>query len=312
MAAKVVTARAYTSAANLGHGLDFLGLALDVAFDEITAELADAADATGDGVVEIVGDPRHPDIPTDPQANTAGQAVMALLDARGARAGLRLHLRKGVRPGSGLGSSAASAAAAVVAVNGLLGLGLSRKELVPFAAAGEAAASGAVHADNAAPALLGGFVIVDGHGAQMVDTVGRPRFVVALPEVCVRTKVARAALPRTISMHEYSHGAARAALAVSAWQRGDIVAFGRAIEGSLVDACRAKLFPGFDQVAAAARHAGAVGVAISGAGPAVLAVLGDIQDGPRVGEAMRAGFASAGVACETFEAGVGPGAEVVP
>lgn len=312
MAHRVVIARAWTTTANLGHGMDFFGLALDLAADEITAErLPEERSGTGGEQVQIVGDPNYPDIPADASKNTAGCAVLSLLDAHDPRVGVRLAIRKGVPPGSGLGSSAASAAAAVMAVNELLGLGHSRDQLVQFAAEGERAAAGAAHADNVAPALLGGFVIVSGDEVRALETPARPRFVVALPEVRVNTKQARDALPKTIPMGEYSRGAARAALTVTAWQRGDIPAFGRAIEGSLVDSCRAELIPGYERVATAAREAGAAGVAISGSGPAVLAVLRDTGCGERVAEAMHAAFAGAGLRCETFETGVGPGAEVV-
>lgn len=303
-----ITARAYSSTANLGHGMDFLGLALDAASDEVTAERGhdgiaiDAAGEYADG------------LPTEPERNTAGLAAVALCEAHGLRPALRLTVHKGIRPGSGLGSSAASAAAAVVAVDRLLGLGSTRMQLIAAAAAGEQAASGVAHADNVAPSIVGGFVIVAPEAPWQVvsvPTAGQPRFVAVLPEVVVKTREARAALPETVTMHEYSRGAAQAAMAVTAWRAGDMRAFGAAIEGSLVDAVRSRFIPAFAEVAAAARSAGATGVAVSGAGPTVLAVVPEDSDSGEIATAMSAAFAAAGVACTAFEAGVAPGAQVI-
>ena len=66
---------------------------------------------------------------------------------------------QGLPLGSGMGSSAASAAAGAWAVNALFGEPLSKEQLVIPGLTSEATVSG-YHADNIAPALLGGFILI--------------------------------------------------------------------------------------------------------------------------------------------------------
>jgi homoserine kinase len=301
-------ARAYSSIANLGHGLDVFGLCVDACFDEV--ELTPG----GERMQVTVCGPYAQDVPLEPQHNTATRALQALLEAHELRVSLYVRIAKGIRPGSGLGSSAASAAAAVFAANTLFSLEHTRAELVRFAAEGERVAAGAAHADNVAAALCGGFVIVvagDPLTVSVVQSSRPPVFVLALPGVHLATREARQALPRNISMQQYTEGVGHAALTVAAWQSGDARALGQAIEGSFTDACRRKLIPGFDEVRRLAKQAGAAGVTISGAGPAMVAVVGDRALTDRVAEAMRRGFESAGLGCETFAVRPAPGAEIV-
>ncbi|MFB6140924.1 MAG: homoserine kinase, partial [Halosimplex sp.] len=131
----MVTVRAPATSANLGSGFDVFGVALDRPADVVRVERASETtiDVTGAGSQFI---------PEDPEDNTVG-AVAEALDAPA-----HIEIDKGVRPASGLGSSAASAAAAAVALNRLYDRGLTRKELVPIAAEGEAVVSGDAHDDN--------------------------------------------------------------------------------------------------------------------------------------------------------------------
>lgn len=76
--------------------------------------------------------------------------------------------------GSGLGSSAASAAAALVATNELLGNPLQKKELVQFAMEAERIACGAAHADNVAPAIMGGFVLIRSYNPLDIVAIPAP------------------------------------------------------------------------------------------------------------------------------------------
>ena len=97
----------------------------------------------------------------DARLNTASVAVQAMLDALGEKTmGIGLDIIKKMPVGTGMGSSAASAAAALVAANALLGDPFRKADLLEFAVKGEQAADGAVHADNVAPSLLGGLVLI--------------------------------------------------------------------------------------------------------------------------------------------------------
>ncbi|TWT41017.1 Homoserine kinase [Phycisphaerae bacterium RAS1] len=306
-AARSARARAYSSIGNVGHGFDVFGLCVDAMFDEVDASLSGGSlSLTMDVASEIRAW-------LDPLANTAGRAADALLRDCGIDAGASLHVRKGTRSGSGLGSSAASAAAAVVALDALFGLRLPRKRLTLYAAEGERAAAGAAHVDNVAAAIYGGFVIFSPDDPPQVFHVPSPpvRFVLALPEIEVKTSAARAVVPKALDVSDYSRGAARAAITAAALERGDVAGFARAVEGAFQETARASLIPGFNETCAAARRAGALAAFMSGAGPAIAAVVDDPAKEGAVGDAMRAALAAVGVDSATFSAGVGPAAHLV-
>ena len=149
-----VTAFAPATVSNVACGFDVLGFALASPGDEVTARPT----ASGVSIDDITGDAGR--LPRDAARNTAGVAAQALLNLVGERRGVALRIRKGLPLASGLGGSAASAAAAVVAVDALFHLGVSIETLVTCALDGERLGAGSAHADNIAPCLYGGFVLV--------------------------------------------------------------------------------------------------------------------------------------------------------
>jgi len=149
-----VTAFAPATVSNVACGFDVLGFPLASPGDEVTARLA----PSGVSIDDIIGD--HGRLPREAARNTAGVAAQALLDAFDERRGVTLTIRKGLPLASGLGGSAASAAAAVVAVDALFGLRAPQETLVACALEGERLGAGSAHADNIAPAVCGGFVLV--------------------------------------------------------------------------------------------------------------------------------------------------------
>lgn len=303
-----VTVRAHASITNLGYGFDVFGVCVDAGFDEV-----EVGPGRGGIEVALVGDGCD-DIPRDPDRNTAGRAIRAVLSEHGPRQSIRVLIRKGTRPGSGLGSSAASAAAAVVAVDRFLELGLSKERLVYFAAEGERASAGAPHPDNVAASICGGFTIVSNESPLRLLSLHPPaslRFVIATPRLRVTTARARGTLPERVSLAEYSRGSARSAMIVAAILSGDAGALGRAIEGSFVDACREPLIPGCRGVFQAARDAGAAGATISGAGPTIAAVAKPDADGDAIARAMAAAFADAGLESDARVVAVAGGACIV-
>jgi homoserine kinase len=148
-----VTVHAPATIANVGCGFDVLGLCLTEPYDTIRLTRRDRPGLT----IRHLDDY---DLPTDPNRNVAGAALLALLREVPEAIGFEVEITKGIRPGSGIGSSAASAAGAVVAANALLGNPFTNKQLVDLAMYGEAVASGVRHADNIAPAIFGGFTLV--------------------------------------------------------------------------------------------------------------------------------------------------------
>ena len=136
--------------ANLSCGFDIIGLCLEGIGDEMIFR---KKEATGITITQITG----ADLPYETSKNVAGVAAQALVDHLQLDYGFEIEIHKKIKVGSGIGSSAASAAGAVYGINVLAGNPLTKKELVPFSMIGEAIASGSLHADNVAPALLGGF-----------------------------------------------------------------------------------------------------------------------------------------------------------
>jgi len=291
----MTTVRAPATSANLGSGFDVFGVALDRPADVVTVEPADAT------TIEVTGAGAR-FIPEDPARNTAG-VVAAELDAPA-----HIQIDKGVRPSSGLGSSAASAAAAAVALDALYERGLSRRELVRVAAEGEAAVSGEAHADNVAPAILGGFTVVREDGILHVDA--DVPLVACLPDIAVSTRDARGVVPRSADMDDVVHTVGSAATLAVGMHRNDPTLVGRGMEERVVTPARAALIDGYDAVCEAATETGATGVTVSGAGPAILAACYPARQRD-VAAAMVEAFEDAGVDARAYRSSVGRGAEIL-
>lgn len=307
-AKRSIRAKAYASVANLGWGFDVFGLAIRAGFDIV--EIARGHE----GMQITVDGPYAGQIPADSFRNTAGLAVKAMIDQHDLTEPIAMRITKGIRCGSGMGSSAASAAAAVTAADAWFRLNLPKDQLVKFAAEGERASAGAPHADNVAACVFGGLTICLHDETMYVMHLQPPtdmRVVVALPHVHVDTRTARSVLPTHVDMKSYVRGCGRCATIVAAISRGDVLAFGRALEGSFVDQARASLIPGFEKVRAAAKAAGAAGVTISGAGPAMVAIVAPHGDAKPIGEAMRVAFREAGVDSDIHVATPARGATIL-
>jgi len=288
------TVRAPATSANLGSGFDVFGVALDRPADIVRVERADET------TIEVTGAGSQY-IPEEPEDNTVG-AVAEALDAPA-----HIRIDKGIRPASGLGSSAASAAAAAVGLNDLYGRGLSREELVPIAAEGEAVVSGDAHNDNVAPSIMGGFTIATDDGVTRVDA--EVPLVACLPEIVVSTRDARKVVPERAGMDQMVETVGNAATLTAGMHRDDPALVGRGMTDSVVTPARAKLIDGYDAVRDAALDAGATGVTISGAGPSVLSACHE-GDRRATAGAMVDGFESAGVDARVYQTRIGRGAQI--
>jgi homoserine kinase len=296
------------SVSNLGPGFDVLGLAVERPGDVVEAE---CGESPGVEIVEVTGDGGQ--LPLDANRNVAGVAggsVLAELRARGVTpaegpAGVRLRVHKQMPLASGLGSSAASSVAGAMAVNELFGAPLSKRELLPHALAGERAAAGSAHADNAAPCLLGGIVLIRGYDP--LDWLQLPvpralRVVVVHPHARVETSRARALLRGYgFPIEQAVANLGNLGAFVAALYREDLDLLGRAIEDRLVEPLRTPLIPGYLEVKQAAAAAGALGCSISGSGPSVFALAADDVTATEVAAAMQRAFeGAAGLGSEAY------------
>jgi homoserine kinase len=290
----MLTVRAPATSANLGSGFDVFGAALERPADVVRVSRADRT------TIEVTGAGSQY-IPEDPEKNTVG-AVAEALDAPA-----HIQIDKGIRPASGLGSSAASAAAAAVGLNELYDRGLTREELVPIAAEGEAVVSGAAHADNVAPSILGGFTIATDDGVTQVDA--SIPLVACLPEIVVSTRDARRVVPERADIEQLVDTVGKAATLATGMCRDDPDLVGAGMDDSVVTPARARLIDGYADVREAAFGADATGVTISGAGPAVIAACheGDRRD---VATAMLDAFEEHAVEARVYQTRVADGARV--
>jgi homoserine kinase len=291
-----VTAYAPGGVGNVGPGLDIMGLAVAGLGDTVRAEWS------AEPGIRIM-DPGHDALPREAERHTSALAARAVLErAGGARdgRGLALYVRKELPLSGGQGGSAASAVAAAVAVNRLLGGPLDRIALVEACLTAEEAVAGR-HADNIAPALLGGIVLI--RSMEPLDLVQLPvpeeLFVVLVrPDQQLRTLEGRSVLPREVSRAVALHQAAQVAAVVAALAAGDYALLGRAIDDRIAEPARAPLLPGFPEAKAAGLAAGALGSSISGSGPTAFALARGRDSGDRVGAAMAAAYAGRGMSCD--------------
>jgi len=295
-APRAVTAYAPGGVGNVGPGLDIMGLAVAGLGDTVRAEWGGKA-----GI--CVMDPGHSSLPREAERHTSALAARAVLERAGgtrSEQGLALWVRKELPLSGGQGGSAASAVAAAVAVNALLGRPLDPTALVEACLTAEETVAGR-HADNIAPSLLGGIVLI--RSMEPLDLVQLPvpeelHVVLVRPDQQLRTAEGRSVLPREVSRAVAVYQAAQVAAVVAALALGDYALLGRAIDDRIAEPARAPLLPGFLEAKVAALEAGAVGSSISGSGPTAFALARGRDAGDRIGAAMAAAYAARGMACD--------------
>ena len=277
--------------ANIGPGFDVLGLALSSPGDLLEAELSSVP---GVEIVEITGDGGR--LSHDAARNVVGLAARDVLRRAGSKQGLRLWLHKQMPLASGLGSSGASSAAGAVAANEILGRPLSIHDVVLSAMEGECAASGTPHADNVAPSVMGGFVLVryDPFEIIQLPVPDGVRIAVVHPHCQVSTADARRLVKeRTYGLDVIVPNIGSVAALVAALYRADLPLLGRSVDDRIIEPLRATLIPGFVEVKHAALSAGALGCSIAGSGPSVFAFADGDAAAQHIGARMQAAFKSA-------------------
>jgi len=282
-----ITIKAPSSTANLGPGFDVFGLALDAFYDTVTLT------KTKNGIKIITDD----DIPVNPEKNTAGLVAKNMMKKFKIKGGVEIKIKKGIPAGYGMGSSAASAAATAVAFNKLFRLKLDVNSLVEFAGSGEKASAGTVHYDNVAASVLGGFVIVKTNPLDVIriDPPANLRMCIAVPTISVpkkKTKISRGVIPKKIKLSDSILNLSNAAAIVAGFMKKDSEIIGNSIKDVIVEPARQHMIPGFAKVKKNAIKAGALGVAISGAGPSVIAFSKSSADLKKISLSMAKGFTS--------------------
>jgi homoserine kinase len=295
-ASRSVRVRVPATTANLGPGFDSLGLALTLWNDvELRVEgLGRRAGRSARLSVEVRGEGEG-ELPRDKRNLVWRGAERAWRECGLSARSASLICVNRVPLSSGLGSSAAACVAGLVAANALAGGPMSRQRLLELAAETEG------HPDNAAPALWGGLTACydacGRPGVVRVSLRGRFRAVVCVPDMTLPTAQARAVLPRRVPHRDATLAVGRAAAVVAMMASGELAGLAEAMEDTLHQPYRAKLVPSLGEAIAAARRAGALGAALSGAGPSVLALAppSPRAAAERIGRAMSRAFKSHGI-----------------
>jgi homoserine kinase len=263
-----VTVEVPGSSANLGAGFDCLGVALAIV-DRIEVEVRGWS--RGQIQVSVDGEGRN-EVTEDRDNRFVRGLEAAMGAARGELpegVGWRIDMHNEIPLARGLGSSAAATVAGVVAANALLGGPLDTATQLRIAAGIEG------HPDNAAAALLGGFVASattpDGVEAIRIDAPRDLRAVLFIPDRRLSTEVMRKALPSTVPYEDAVANLGAVAIGVAGLATGGSEFLRRLTVDRLHEPYRAAAYPEFPRMVAAAREAGAIGACLSGAGSSILA-----------------------------------------
>jgi homoserine kinase len=308
-----VTVKAPATTANLGPGFDVFGLALQQPSDKVTLTLIP------EGIkIAVSGFVTAVTRAIAPEKSTAGVVATHMLKEFALKTGVHIKIERGIFPGVGLGSSAASAAAVAYGLNHMFNLKLDNRELIRLAAIGEAASAGSEHADNVSAAICGDFIIVKSYKPLEIVNLKSPpnmEVSVAFPHMATqanKTKKARSVVPKQVPTEKLIHNVGKAAALASGFATGNVDLIGKSMLDAIVEPARAFLVPSYQQVRENALRAGACGVAISGAGPAMIAVINKKKaDAAKVASAMKEGFESAGFKATAFATRPGGGVSLM-
>jgi homoserine kinase len=296
-----ISVLAPATVANVVCGFDCLGFCLESPNDLMTLRLID------EKTVRI----KHLDdydLPLEPEKNVAGKALLAVLEKVEEDIGFEIEITKKIMPGSGVGSSAASAAGAVVAANKLLDERFNSNELIDLAMQGERVASGARHADNIAPCVLGGFTLV--RSIEPMDVISieyPPLFVTVIhPQIEIKTSYAREILPKEVPLKSAIRQWSDVGSLIAGLQKGDYDLIARSMQDFIVEPVRKKLIPRFDDLKCESMKTGALGGGISGAGPSVFMFSETLETAEKIGEKMREIYSETEIGFDIYLSPINP------
>jgi homoserine kinase len=292
------TAFAPATVANVAVGFDILGFAVEGAGDEVTVTVTQTPGARIRDISDATGTLAAGDIPSDPARNTATVGLIKLLEDLRPGHGFEVSVRKGIALGSGMGGSAASAVASLVAANALLERPLGRADLLKYAVAAEAAASGTPHPDNVTPCLFGGLTLaVSNEPLRHVRLPVPPGVLTVLvhPRIRLDTRDARRVLRPDVPLAAHVRQSALLGGFVAGCYTNDLDLIRHSLKDVVIEPQRAALIPGFARVQAAALACGALGASISGSGPSLFAWVASESEAAAARAAMVEAFRAAGV-----------------
>jgi homoserine kinase len=286
------------SVANVSCGFDILGFALNSPGDEIILRKNNSGKVK---IIDIKGDEGK--LPLASDRNSASAVIQNMLQHFNLTQGIDIHLHKKMPLGSGLGSSAASSVAAAYALNILLDSPLDTFDVLKFAMYGEKVACGSDHADNVAPALFGGFVLIRSYDPLDVIKLPAPGELYASvihPQIEIKTKDARDILKKQIQLKNAIKQWGNVGGLISGLYTADYDLIGRSMEDHIIEPIRSILIPGCYAVKAAAMDSGVLGCGISGSGPSVFALSKGLQIAETAAQKMNEEFKKIGIESDIY------------
>jgi homoserine kinase len=285
MSSKSIKVIVPATVSNVGPGFDIMGFAINTTVEEMVVRLTDRPEIR---IRKITGTDKL--LPLDIKKNTATVALIHMLTKLKMKIGVELEIKKKIISGSGLGSSAASAVAAPFALNELLDRPFNKHELMEFSLLGEEIASGSIHADNVAPCLFGGFVLIRGYYPTDIIQILSPQklFCTILhPQFEIKTSEARGLIKKKLSLRDVITQTGNAAGLIAGLLKSDYGLIKRSMYDLIAEPARATLIPGFHEIKESAMNAGSIGCSISGSGPAIFAFSMSQEVADKIGRAMK-------------------------
>lgn len=286
-----VTVKVPASTANLGPGFDTLGMALSLyAWIEMSASDETSFRLYGD---QMEGLPRD-------KSNLIYKVAQKVFNQAGVSVPeLNIAMYSEIPLTRGLGSSASAIVGSLVAANALIGNPLTDDQLFQIATELEG------HPDNVGASLFGGIVVSawDGVKADHVRLTPHENLetLVAIPSFQLSTQKARHALPKELSMGDAVFNVSRSSLLVAALATGQLELIGSAMRDRLHQPYRAALIPGMAVILEQATQYGALGAALSGAGPTLIAfVAADSADKGKLERFLVETLGAEGIEAETM------------
>lgn len=281
---------------NVGPGFDLLGFALEAPGDELIVR------RNGTDKLVLINQTDY-QLPLDPEKNVAAVSARALLIELGSYEGFDLVFTRKIAPGSGVGSSAASCVAAVMGINELLGSPFDTHDLIPFAMEGETLASGSTHADNIAPALLGGITLIRSYDPIDIKHLPYPDDLwcaVVHPRLEILTEESRLLIPESIPMKTALQQCGNLAALVAGLGTADYPLIRRSVNDVFAEPYRTGQLPAFESLKEAALEAGSVGTGLSGSGPSVFSLCRGEDMAGSLGKLKQEHFAAFGIPSRVY------------
>ena len=287
---KSVTVFAPATVANVACGFDIFGFAVNEPGDVAKVTLRENP---GVEITRITGD--NGKLPRTAEKNTAGFTALRYLETIQSQQGVSIELHKKMPLSSGLGSSAASAVAVLFAINTLFDNRLTKSELLSIALQSEKLACGAAHADNVAPALFGGFLLIRENNPPDIVELPVPENLyctIIHPEIEINTADARNILSPNVPLKDAVKQWANTAGLVAGLYRKDLTLISRSMNDYIIEPQRARLIPHFYELKKAALDRGALGCSISGSGPSLFALSNSQEIAQKIAGSMSAVLAN--------------------